>query len=198
MNKSFYKKWWFWLLCIFIVLFILNYSIKSLRTENENNKTTVKQEQIKNKEEMPKAELIDLNKSKSVDDIEYKILNVKETKSISNESGKSKANGKFIIVELQIENKTKNPISYSSDDFFLINNGRTFLVDDNSFNASQNLNSQQTIFNKNEKYIGTYDKFNPGITKKTFIVFDVPKDLNIKDTCFIPAKNTNIQFKLYK
>ncbi|MEG1009561.1 MAG: hypothetical protein RSF67_07105, partial [Clostridia bacterium] len=85
---------------------------------------------------------------------------------------------------------------YSPRDLQLLSDGTEYQSDDNAFETLQNLTSQKTIYDKNKDYIGPYDKFNPGITKKTFVVFDVPKDLNLKDTKLITVGNEDIQFDL--
>ena len=76
------------------------------------------------------------------------------------------------------------------------NNDILYEVDDNAFDALGNLNSQETIFNKNSKFIGVYDKFNAGVTKNTYIVFDVPKETKIEDLKLIVEQNKNIEFNL--
>lgn len=191
-KKPIYKKWWFWLIIIVIILIAIGSSGSSSSNssnDNSNNKSQTQETKSSNK-------VVKFSEQSKVGDVKFKILKVKETKNISNEAGKSKANGKFIIIELQLKNESKDPVQYSSDDFTLNNDGKSFESDDNSFDASENMNSQETIYNNNKDFIGVYDKFNPGLTKKTYLVFDVPKDLNLSKTNLIIAKDDDIQFAL--
>ncbi|MDQ0149208.1 DUF4352 domain-containing protein [Eubacterium multiforme] len=187
-KKPIYKKWWFWLIIIVIILIAIG-SSGSSSSDNSNNKSQSQTQESKNK-------VVKLNEQSKIGDVGVKVLKVKETKNISNEAGKSKANGKFIIIELSLKNESKDPIQYDSHDFTLNNDGKSYEIDDNSFDASGNMNSQQSIYNNNKDFIGVYDKFNPGITKKTYLVFDVPKDLDLSKTNLVIAQDDDIQFAL--
>lgn len=170
---------------------------KKINQSNSNVEQQSKNEQNTKKEDKTE-EKIKLNQIEKFKGVELKVLNAKEVDNVSNESGKTKASGKFIIIEISMKNTSKEAIEYSPNDFKLLNNGTEYQGDDNSFETLQNLTSQKTIFDKNKDYVGPYDKFNPGITKKTFIAFDIPKDLSLKNTKLIVGGNEDIQFDLTK
>lgn len=149
-------------------------------------------------ENIEKTSYVKMNEIEKFQGIDLKVLNVKESQSISNESGKTKATGKFIIIELSMKNTSKEAVQYGSDDFHLITNGIKYEIDDNAFDSMGKLNSQKTIYDDDKSYIGVYDNFNPGMTKKTYIVFEVPKEVNIKDTKLIVGGNEQRQFNLNK
>lgn len=129
---------------------------------------------------------------------DLKVLSVKESNGVNNESGNVKASGKFIVIELSLKNTSKDAIESNPNEFKLVANGANYLVDDTAFEALQYLNSQKETYDENKNYVGPYDKFNPGITKKTYIVFEVPKEVNVKDSKLIVSNNEDIQFELTK
>ena len=168
----------------------VNKQISASTEETGDNKSTTKEE--------PKEEIksIQLNTEAQVGDLGIKVLEAKESTAVSNEAGKSTPTGKFIVIKLELKNNSKEAIGYDTNDFKLKNNDILYEVDDNAFDALGNLNSQETIFNKNSKFIGVYDKFNAGVTKNTYIVFDVPKETKIEDLKLIVKQNKNIEFNL--
>lgn len=157
-------------------------------------KSTAKEETTK--EEKKEIKSIKLNEEAPSGDLGIKVLEAKEGTSISNESGKSTPSGKFIIIKLELKNNGQSAIGYGTDDFGLKDIKGIYELDDNALEALGNLNSQETIFNKNKNFVGVYDKFNAGITKNTYIVFDVPKETKIDDLKLIVKQNQEIEFNL--
>jgi hypothetical protein len=49
------------------------------------------------------------------------------------------------------------------------------------FDASNSLNSKEIIYNDNNEFFGVYDDANPNLPKKTYLVFEVPNDVNISN-----------------
>ncbi|MGG5460847.1 DUF4352 domain-containing protein [Clostridium sp. B9] len=190
-------------IAIAIIFFILggifgskmeNSRLNSIRNTIPNNST---QEKVKEEPKKEEAKIISLNQEENLGNVGMKVLSVKETEQINNEAGNSTASGKFIVIELSLKNNGKQPIQYEPNQFELItNNDVIYQIDDNSFEAMGNLNSQETIFNKNKEFIGVYDKFNAGMTKKTYIVFEVPKDLSLDNIKLVVEGNKSVQFSL--
>ncbi|MFR9241034.1 MAG: DUF4352 domain-containing protein [Clostridium baratii] len=189
---------------IAIVFFIVGSSIGYNRGEsNAYNKmsktltsTDTSQQSNSKSEENSTVKTIKLNQAENLGNVELKVLKTKETNKISNESGNVSASGNFIIIELSIKNKDKQPIQYDPNQFQLINGETTYTVDDVAFDALGKLNSQETIYNENKDFVGSYDSFNSGLTKKTYLVFDVPKDVSLDKAKLIVENNKNIQFSL--
>lgn len=143
-----------------------------------------------------KVKLIGLNQEEVFNNIGMKVLKAEESNGINNESGTSKPSGKFIILELELKNNDKQAIQYSSDQFMLNSGDSTYQVDDTAFDAMGNLNNQESIFNKNQDFIGAYDNFNPGISKKTYLVFDVPKNVTLESSKLMLTDNKEVEFSL--
>lgn len=142
------------------------------------------------------AKVIGLNQEETFSNVGMKVLKAEESESVSNEAGNSKSSGKFIIVEVELKNCDKKAIQYSPDQFELVSGGSVYKIDDAGFDAMGNLNSQETIFNENKEFIGAYDSFNPGISKKTYLVFDVPKDVTLENSKLALTGNQEVEFAL--
>jgi hypothetical protein len=117
-----------------------------------------------------------------------KVLDVNETNIIQagNSSNNKTTKEKFIVLKIQMENISKQPVQYSPDEFKLgsMEDQSQYNVD---FDAMMTANHKETIYNKNSEFIGVYDDVNPNTYKKTYIVFEVPKDMNISDGVLINA-----------
>lgn len=160
-------------------------------------KEDTKQEEKKDiKKEEKKGKTITVKEEGMVGNLGIKVLETKESNAISNESGKSTPSGKFIVLKLELKNNGEQATEYSGSDFKLKNDRIIYEVDDNSFQALGYLNTQETIYNKNKNFIGVYDKFNPGITKNTYIVFDIPKEVKIEDLKLVVKQDKNTEFNL--
>lgn len=191
---------------LIVIAFIAGYFIgdssaisrvnKELGTNPRITNITVNQPETKKDDAKESLKSINLSEQAAAGDLGIKVLEAKESESISNKAGKSTPSGKFVIIKLEIKNNATGAIEYSSNDFALKNDKSLYEVDDNAFKALGNLNMQETIYNKNSNFIGVYDKFNPGLTKNTYIVFDVPKESKIEELKLIDSQAKDIQFNL--
>lgn len=155
--------------------------------QKENNKESKKED----------AKVIPFNQEEDLGNIGLKVLNVEETEQVSNKRDSISSSGKFIVIELSLKNNAKQAIEYDPNQLELVSNdGVVYQVDDVAFQAGQKLNSQETIYNKNKDFIGFYDKFNSGLTKNTYVVFDVPKELNLDNTKLVIKGIERVQFSL--
>lgn len=155
-----------------------------------------KQEESKKEEVKETAQTIKVNEQSSVGNLGVKILESKETTNISNEAGKSVASGKFIVIKLELKNNGQEATEYNTHDFRLKTSQAIYEVDDNAFDALGNLNSQETIYKNNKNFIGVYDKFNSGIAKNTYIVFDIPKETKIEDLKLLIVQDKSKEFNI--
>ncbi|HII4428336.1 TPA: DUF4352 domain-containing protein [Clostridium perfringens] len=154
-------------------------------------------ERVKKENKKEETKVIPLNQEENLGNIGLKVLSVNETEQVNNKSSSTSSSGKFIVIELSLKNNAKQAVEYNPNQLELLaNDGVVYQVDDVAFQAGQNLNSQETIYNKNKDFIGFYDKFNSGLTKNTYVVFDVPKDLNIDNTNLVIEGIKGVQFSL--
>ncbi|MBN3418631.1 DUF4352 domain-containing protein [Clostridium botulinum] len=183
-----------------LIIFIVGYFIGDATAIGRVNKQIGQSvdKQVSSTKEEVKEEKKDIKfgEQSSVGNLGVKILEAKESTAISNESGKSTPSGKFIVIKLELKNNGEEATEYNTNEFALKKDKTVYEVDDNAFEALGQLNSQETIYNKNSIFIGAYDKFNSGITKKTYIAFDVPKETKIEDLKLITKHNKGIQFNL--
>ncbi|HCL4578490.1 TPA: DUF4352 domain-containing protein [Clostridium botulinum] len=183
-------------LIIFIAGYFIGDATAISRVKKQIGQGTEKQ--VSSTKEGVKEEKKDIKagEQSSVGNLGVKILEAKESTAISNESGKSTPSGKFIVIKLELKNNGEEATEYNTNEFALKKDKTIYEVDDNAFEALGQLNSQETIYNKNSNFIGAYDKFNSGITKNTYIAFDVPKETKIENLKLITKHNKNIQFNL--
>lgn len=186
---------------IAVVFFFIGGCVGSYTQYKKNIETKyqdIKGNDVENSKEVNnvKMKLIGLNQEEVFSNIGMKVLKAEESDGINNESGTSKPSGKFIVLELELKNNDKQSIQYSSDQFMLTSGDSIYQVDDTAFDAMGNLNNQESIFNKNQEFIGAYDNFNPGMSKKTYLVFDVPKNITIENSKLMLTDNKEVAFSL--
>ncbi|AJD26982.1 DUF4352 domain-containing protein [Clostridium botulinum] len=183
-----------------LIIFIAGYFIGDAtaigRVNKQIGQSTDKQVSSTKEEVKEEKKDIKAGEQSPVGNLGVKILEAKESTAISNESGKSTPSGKFIVIRLELKNNGEEATEYNTNEFALKKDKTVFEVDDNAFEALGQLNSQETIYNKNSNFIGAYDKFNSGITKNTYIAFDVPKETKVEDLKLITKHNKGIQFNL--
>ncbi|KLU74184.1 hypothetical protein ADU80_05020 [Clostridium botulinum] len=187
-KKPFYKKWWIWVIAIIVIIFVWGGSGSSNTSNTAANKDSKTTESNK---------IVKLGEETKAGNIGVKVLEVKEQNSISNEAGKANATCKFVILKLELKNNGNEATEYNPHEFKLNDDKKTLEVDDNSFDALGHLNSQETIYKNNKKFIGSYDKYNAGLSKNTYLVFDVPKDSKLENLKLTVegAKNTQLNLK---
>lgn len=187
-KKPFYKRWWVWVIAIIVIMFIWGGSGSSNTSNTAANKDSKPVETNK---------IVKLGEETKAGNIGVKVLEAKEKEAISNEAGKANASGKFIVIKLELKNCGNEATTYDPHEFKLLDKEKKYEIDDNSFEALGHLNSQESIFKNNKKYVGSYDKYNAGITKNTYLVFDIPKDSKLENLKLIVegAKNTQLNLK---
>ena len=121
-----------------------------------------------------------------------KVLEANETNTVQSGdvSNKVTTNKKFIVITLQIKNITNYPISYTTREFMLrnINNESEYDINNIAFNAMTAANGSEIIYKENTNFVGVNEEVGPGIAKRTFIIFEVPKDTSAADYLLV---NTN-------
>ncbi|EJP6471338.1 DUF4352 domain-containing protein [Clostridium botulinum] len=183
-------------LIIFIAGYFIGDATAISRVKKQIGQGTEKQVSSTKEELREEKKDIKFGEQSPVGNLGIKILEAKESTAISNESGKSTPSGKFIVIKLELKNNGEETTEYNTREFALKKDKTIYEVDDNAFEALGQLNSQETIYNKNSNFIGAYDKFNSGITKNAYIAFDVPKETKIEELKLITKHNKGIQFNL--
>ncbi|MFH1311480.1 MAG: DUF4352 domain-containing protein [Nanoarchaeota archaeon] len=107
-----------------------------------------------------------LNEKVIVGNFAYKFSNLRKQYEIGNDHFGDKANGIFLIFDVEVEN-IGNQAEYINDKIYIIDNqGREFAQDDGAW-----------IYLKDNL---VFEKLNPGLTKKGQIIFDVPANIEGK------------------
>jgi|GEM_PF-3187630 len=123
-----------------------------------------------------------------------KVLDVSETNTVQSGdiSYKVTTNENFIVVTLQMKNIAGYTTMYTSREFLLrkINSEAVYNINNTSFNAMAAANGKEKVYSENSNFIGVNDEVGSGITKKTYIIFEVPKGTSAADYMLI-NKNDN-------
>lgn len=117
-----------------------------------------------------------------------KVLEAKETNEIIIGGDEKKTTSeKFVVVKVQMTNKSNKAINWGPEEFKLIDTKNQTQYDPH-FDTTQGINSKETIFNKNDKVLGIYDNLNPNLSKESYISFEVPKNVVLSD-CILGNAN---------
>jgi hypothetical protein len=177
------------LTAISAVLFIIGLSIPSAEPEQastepdqmeETTEGSKENESKEEKKEEPKEEKKEEPKEKkpktygigetaTVADVGFTVNSVKTKNSFEGIVDPIKPSGKFIVVDITIKNGQKEALSIS-DSFFKIKkkDGTTY---EPSSDVMFAIPAEKQFF---------LEQINPGLKKSGLVVFDVPKDLNLK------------------
>lgn len=175
-KKSIFKRWWFWLIAIFIVIGALGSEGDNTNNESSTDASTnnvvvdsQEKEQETNKEE--KEEIYNIGDSFNSGNIGVVIESVEE-KTVF-ESGNQfidnvTTEGKFVAVTAKLTNNDKEARTFSSTQFQLIDEqGRKF----------EALSSASLMMILGDKNL-FLESCNPGMSRTGIFVFEVPSDVN--------------------
>jgi len=168
-KKRWYKRWWAILLfIIFGFSFIVN-----IADYNSNYSVDKNVEKNSVPLQAPEVKTYTLGEPVQASDLKWRITNFSTATQIGqNLMGTfmgEKADGVFIIVDVEVENTGKRA-KYLTDTFLKLvdDQGREFLP-----------NSMAAIYLKPEGSALVFETINPGIFMKGKIVFDVPVGLKV-------------------
>ncbi|KEH90623.1 DUF4352 domain-containing protein [Clostridium botulinum] len=181
-----------------IVAFIVGFFVGDNSAVNrinklDNNKQLTQQTNstptTESQENKTKSKICKKGEESSCGDFNLKILDANETTTVEagNKSDNKTTNEKFIVCKVSIKNISKQPKQYKSTDFILGNmkDKAQYTINDAAFSAMSSANGKETIYNKNNNFVGVYKDINPNTTKQTYLIFEVPKDFNISDGVLI-------------
>ena len=187
-KKPFYKKWWVWLLAIIIIGNLVNgggeEETASTDTKNEATETSTepaKTEEPAKKEEAKKEEpkkeevkAFGVGEKATIADVGFTLNGVEETNEINSGNEfipNATTEGKFIIVDVSIENGQKEALTINSS-FFKIKT-----VDEVEYEATTD---GEVIMAMGDN-MGDFflEQINPGLSKSGKVVFEVPADLDL-------------------
>lgn len=189
-----------------VLIFIVGYFVgDSSAIKRVNQQIDAKVENKQSKEIEVNKEKVGTNKEKDkvykigeegkVGSWSIKVLEAKETNVVQggNSSNNKTTKDKFIVIKLQMKNISKQPVQYNAKEFMLGNmkDKAQYTINDVAFEAMGSANSNESIYKRNSDFIGVYKDVNPNTTKQTYIVFEVPKDMNISDSVLINANNNS-------
>lgn len=210
-KKPFYKKWWVWLIAIIVVISIATGGgEEETATEGttENTSSTEKKEEtpekeVEKEEETPKEEpekeevkAVGIGEKATIADVTFTVNGVEESNEIKSGNEfieNATTEGKFIIVDVKIENSQKEALTINSN-FFKIKTD-----DETEYEA---VTDGEVIMAMGDD-MGDFflEQINPGLSKSGKVVFEVPADLDLSkavlycQTGFFGTESIEIRLK---
>lgn len=177
-KKPFYKKWWVWLLVIFVIFVYASggeeesneqtlkpTSAESTKQEETKEETKeVKKEETKKEKKKEQKKQFTVGQEVRVGKLSYVVKDVEETKKISNVLGDKTTEGKFAILELTIKNHDKKARMADTSMF------KVKTSDGTEYSADTELDMYV-----NDNGIGFFlEDINPNLSKTGKVVFELP------------------------
>jgi len=125
------------------------------------------------------------------------VLDTSETDNVkSGDSAYNKVTtqGKFVVITLQMKNIAGYTSKYNSREFLLRDPHceAVYNINNVSFHAMAAANGNEKMYKENSSFICVNDEVGAGTTKKTYIIFEVPKETNIDDYILINRNNNGV------
>ncbi|MCO7177055.1 DUF4352 domain-containing protein [Sporolactobacillus kofuensis] len=186
-KKPIFKRWWFWVLVVIIVISIganmggNDESSKgtSQKTSADNAKKDTPKKETSKKESKPakkEKKSYGIGDKIKVGDMEYTILSKKTATQVGPSALPDKANGKFIVIELSLKNNGNEKVTVDSSFFKLKRGSKTYEA---AADASMSANQGEDGNIDNSFFM---QDLNPDSEMKGKVVFDVaPEVANAKD-----------------
>jgi hypothetical protein len=170
LARPFYKKKRTWF-GAFVALVI----ISSIANGGGDSGSPKKVDQTENKKATQAVAKEDkgfyIGDSVKTDDIIFKVNSVKEASSVGSDLIGEKAQGKYVIVDLNITNGQKEAVQFLEDYFTLSEKDGT----------TYEYATTAGIYANEAGHSFFLAKINPKITMNGKVVFDIPKEINTKD-----------------
>lgn len=131
-------------------------------TKNQTNEDVVETSQTKKKTPKAEEKVYKIGDKLTVGDVRYKVTNVSTSKKVGSRYLNAKAQGRFLIISIQITNKGDEALTVSDSFFKLINGKKTYEVSNDTIYADDSI---------------ILKEINPDITLKGKIIFDVPEKI---------------------
>ena len=180
-KKPFYKRWWFILLVIII-------GIGAINSSGDNESSDTNEEDIVSTEESTQGEgeieseteedeviEVGIGTAATIADVSFTVNGVEETKEI--ESGNqfidnAVTEGKFVLVNITIENNKSESITINSS-FFKI-------ITEDGIEYDPNTSGEVMMAMSDDDFF--LEQINPGLSKSGTVAFEVGEDLDLNTT----------------
>lgn len=156
-KEIFIKRWWAWLI-LFVIVTLL-FSIVKGNSEQHASASQPELEPIE-----PEIITSDLGAPIEIRDVIYKVTSIERVTSVGEEYSTLNALGEFLVLEVEIQNKSKRAITTDPSIFKLQKQDIQFESDSA---ASVHLNDGTGFY---------MQILNPGLSLKGKIAYDIPKD----------------------
>lgn len=168
-KKPFYKRGWFIILAIFIVLGGIGNALSDSTPSAENPstaKSSTQTHKVTVKENTP--ETTALGDVASIGKMSYKVYNQSYSKKVGNAYLKTEATGIYYVLSIAARNNSTEAVTVDTSGFKIINNGKTYSADAEATMQANQANDGSI------KHSFFLESLNPDQVMHGYIVFDAP------------------------
>ena len=145
-----------------------------------------------------KTTKVNLGQGQNLGKQELSVVGYTTSNSIEDSFERYTADGKFVVIEVKSKNISDEAIDIGTD-FLLKANGKTYSESTMvALAANENVTNNLDENKNKQNFVVNLGGFNPGFTKNTYIVFDVPKDVDLTNAYLINTNSKNVEFKINK
>lgn len=182
-KKSIFKRWWFWVIVAIIVIAAIptgdseqasTDSDTEAKVEENNNDSNSPSNENTNNSESDDIEEVKIGEPAEIADVIFTVDAVEETDQISSGNefiDDATTSGKFVILDVTVENNKNDSITINSD-FFTI-----FTDDGKEYDVNSDGEVMMAMGDAMNDFFLT--KINPGLSKSGKVVFEVGADVDV-------------------
>ncbi|WP_075980352.1 DUF4352 domain-containing protein [Bacillus massilinigeriensis] len=175
-KKPFYKRIWFWILAIIVVIALTNCG-----NGDDDDQKTAPATNKKDKTEEKAEKAYGIGDQVKVGDMQYKVNSKDTATQVGPSALPEKANGRFIIINVDVKNNGNEAVTVDSSFFKLKRGDKTYEAD---AAASLSANQSESGDIQNSFLV---QQLNPDSEMSGKVVFDVAPDI---------AKANNLQLQV--
>lgn len=169
-KKPFYKKWWFILIAVIVLISVfsgLGEDDETVSSSTDTNEPESAEEKKDTKEE--KKPEFTIGDVVTVEDLNYTVNSIEVTQSVGPSIYPTDAKDTFLVVDLTVKNNGNEAIMIDTSNFKLIDGEKSFDPDSmGSISANQDAEGNSTGF--------FLENLNPDVSLQGTVVFDVTED----------------------
>lgn len=161
MKKPIFKRWWFWVIIVFVLVGALGSCSGGSSEDSSNKKETSKTTETKKEEET----VHHIGEVVTVGNVEYTVNSITQTDTVGTQYLNTTAQNHFLMIDITVTNKGNDPLDMSSSYFTLVNGEKTYEV-----------NTDASIYNSADGESIIYETVNPDASFTGQVAYDITQE----------------------